>query len=356
MATIFISYRRDDAGADAGRLCDHLSAHFGEEHVFMDVDDISPGSNFVDELDRTLARADILLVLIGPQWLDAEAAGQRRLEDSNDFVRKEVERGLEAGIPIIPVLVRGAQMPSADQLPPALASLAHRQALEVSDTRFRVDVERLIGIIESSADVPPARRPLATRVGIALALLVMVGLLAFGLWREERGTVVQLRSEPAVLSTAAGNALITASNFYDARSNPAGRGIEPRYRTDVSGEAIVVFDGSTGLTWQKSGSGYWNRLDIVKAADYIADLNEQAYGGFSDWRLPTLPEAMSLMQPDKTNDFHIDPVFAAQEAPQMLTADRAPGDRVWVVFLYDGFCATESAGYNAWIRAVRGPG
>ena len=110
---IFISYRRDDTRADAGRLCDRLEAHFGDEQVFMDIDDLKPGQKFVDELNRVLDGCDVLIVLMGSGWLGAQDQnGSLRLMDEQDFVRREVLTALQRGIEIIPVLVNRTPMPT----------------------------------------------------------------------------------------------------------------------------------------------------------------------------------------------------------------------------------------------------
>ncbi len=156
---IFISYRREDSAGHAGRLYDRLSAHFGEEKIFMDVG-IEPGVDFVDQLEEAVASCDVLLVLIGPEWLTADD-GRRRLEEEGDFVHLEVSAALERDIRVIPLLVHGATMPAAHDLPPDLARLARRNALELSDARWRYDVGRLIEVLdrllEPAAPDTPAR-------------------------------------------------------------------------------------------------------------------------------------------------------------------------------------------------------
>ena len=146
---IFVNYRRQDSRADAGRIYDRLSTHFGDDHVFMDIDDINPGENFVQILDDTLDYCAILLVIIGDNWVDSENEdGQRRLDQPNDFVRQEIQRAIERQITVIPVLVGYATMPLQEELPPEIASFCQHQALEISDTHFHPDVDRLIDELE----------------------------------------------------------------------------------------------------------------------------------------------------------------------------------------------------------------
>src|SRR5215471_15898144 len=151
---LFINYRREDSAPYAGRLYDRLTAHFGEDQVFIDIDQIDPGEDFVEVINRKVSACDIAIVAIGPQWLSAtDGSGKRRLDDEEDFVRMEIVAALQRQIRVIPVLVGGAQMPGRHDLPEALAPLSRRNAIELSDTRFHSDVSRLIEAIKRSLAV-----------------------------------------------------------------------------------------------------------------------------------------------------------------------------------------------------------
>lgn len=142
---IFLNYRREDSAGYAGRLWDALVESLGRDTVFMDIDTIAPGSNFVDVIDANLRNCDIALVTIGPNWLSAsEGRNRRRLRNPADFVRLEIEGALARGIQVLPVLVGGARMPSAGDLPPSLQALAYRQAFELSDRRWHDDMATLL--------------------------------------------------------------------------------------------------------------------------------------------------------------------------------------------------------------------
>jgi hypothetical protein len=157
--SIFISYRRDDSAGFAGRLADALEASLGEGSVFRDVDDISPGEDFVAAIEQALASSAALLVVIGRRWLTAtDAAGRRRLDQPQDFVRLEIQLALQRGMRVIPVLVDRATMPSEDQLPGEIAALARRQAVELDDSRWNADIERLLRSLGVAAT--PKRKPL----------------------------------------------------------------------------------------------------------------------------------------------------------------------------------------------------
>ena len=150
MPKIFISYRRDDSGGHAGRLYDRLVQHFGPENVFIDVDTIGPGVDFVEAVNHAVAACDRLIAVIGREWLAAPGArGNRRLDDPEDMVRLEIATAFERGITVIPLLVRGAQPPRATELPDGLKGLASRNALEVTDARFHSDLDRLIEELEA---------------------------------------------------------------------------------------------------------------------------------------------------------------------------------------------------------------
>jgi hypothetical protein len=148
---IFISYRREEAAYPANWLYSLLTEHFGERHVFMDVDDIEPGANFVDVIDAAVASTEVMLALIGDRWLAVtDADGKRRIDDPVDFVRLEIEAALARSIRVIPILVNGARMPRAGDLPASVEALAYRQALELSARRFQLDLGRFLKALDNT--------------------------------------------------------------------------------------------------------------------------------------------------------------------------------------------------------------
>ena len=169
MRAIFISYRRDDSEGQAGRLFKDLAERFGNDSVFMDVVDIEPGRDFRRVIDQQVASCGVLLAMIGKEWIDArDESGRRRLDDANDFVRLETATALKRDIPVIPVLVQGARMPRADQLPTDLQDLAYRNAVELTHARWNSDVEVLVNSLRqqlgvgkpaAAAAAPPATAP-----------------------------------------------------------------------------------------------------------------------------------------------------------------------------------------------------
>ena len=142
---VFLSYRRQSDAHFAGRLYDRLS---DTAEVFMDVDSIDLGVDFVQKIEEHLAGCGVVLVVIGQDWVSAtDPRGRRRLDDPNDFVRLEVEAALRSNARVIPVLVEGATMPDPDDLPPSMAALVRRNGLVVSHARFSADVARLVGAL-----------------------------------------------------------------------------------------------------------------------------------------------------------------------------------------------------------------
>jgi hypothetical protein len=148
---IFISYRREDSAGFAGLIYDRLTQRLGRESVFFDVDNIPVGLDFVDVLSERIEQCDALIAIIGRNWLtSADRRDRRRLDDPNDFVRIEIEAALHRNVPVIPVLVDGAVMPQANDLPDSLKKLVHRKGIEISHARFNADVERLTRALSSS--------------------------------------------------------------------------------------------------------------------------------------------------------------------------------------------------------------
>jgi len=167
---VFISYRREETSGHAGRLYDAIASAFGDANVFMDVD-LAPGVDFVERVTEAVGACDVLLVVIGRNWAGTtDVRGHVRLADRNDFVRLEVETALRrADVAVIPLLVGGAQMPAPDQLPESIRGLSRRNALELSDLRWRYDVGRLIDTLgdllgDGPTDTPDvSARPAAIR-------------------------------------------------------------------------------------------------------------------------------------------------------------------------------------------------
>ncbi|MES9947016.1 MAG: toll/interleukin-1 receptor domain-containing protein [Candidatus Thiodiazotropha sp.] len=150
MANIFISYRREDSADVTGRIHDRLVEHFGDSALFMDVDDIPLGVDFSKYIDEKVGKCEVVLAVIGRDWLSAaDANGNRRLDLPEDFVRIELESALKRNIPVIPLLVRRASMPKAKDLPESIRDFSKRNGMLVRpDPDFRTDCDRLIEGLE----------------------------------------------------------------------------------------------------------------------------------------------------------------------------------------------------------------
>lgn len=154
--SLFLSYRREDSAGHTGRLHDKLAQRWGADRLFWDIDSIAPGEDFVEAIDRTLDQCRLVIVVIGPRWLDVVTEeGLRRIDDAADYHRQEILRAIERRIRLMPVLVGGARMPKPSALPAPLQTLARRHAFEITDKRFSYDTSQLIEAIERQLSLPP---------------------------------------------------------------------------------------------------------------------------------------------------------------------------------------------------------
>jgi uncharacterized membrane protein YhaH (DUF805 family) len=177
---IFINYRRSTTAAAAGRLHDRLEHHFPRQHLFMDVDAIEPGLDFVRTLNERVNACQAFIAVIGPNWASVtDAAGRRRLDSPDDYVRLEIEAALKRDIRVIPVLVDGAQMPAAMELPPSLRPLTHRQAIELSHARFALEVDLLANAIKRATGAIPDKAHEIRSIGPNASLSLIQILFGF---------------------------------------------------------------------------------------------------------------------------------------------------------------------------------
>lgn len=270
---IFINYRRADTSGYAGRLEQELSRRF-PGRVFIDIHTIEVGTDFAEAINREVGKCGVLIVLIGNQWLDITdpKTGKRRLDNPNDFVALEISEALNRNIKVIPVLVEGAKMPEAGDLPAALVGLVRRNAIEITDTRWDYDVEQLIKVLEKTcgnatspvgttartgirtgAETEKVKRGLWTAgkwgvaaiaiaiVSAAATLLVIIVVIIVIALRENQKT-----QSPSVNATGATNA-----NPSEASNPPAARSPE-QWQAVVNlsaAEAQFVFPFDTTGEW-----------------------------------------------------------------------------------------------------------
>ncbi|HLJ06542.1 MAG TPA: toll/interleukin-1 receptor domain-containing protein [Acetobacteraceae bacterium] len=203
MPRITISYRRDDSLGVTGRIFDRLAARYGRETVFRDLESVRVGLDFRAQVRKALSETDIVIAVIGPKWLGPRS-GNNRLMNGADPVRVEIETALRQEVPLIPVLVSGAAMPSAEKLPDTLNSFAYRNALTIDDGRdFDIHISRLFDAIAeileleeatSARTVPPEPlmpRPEAPPATVSSASADLAQLVAErDMLRSERDTFV----------------------------------------------------------------------------------------------------------------------------------------------------------------------
>lgn len=230
MDGIFISYRRDDASGYAGRLYDRLVAQFGAHRVFMDVEGIELGADFVTAIEKAVGSCRVLIVVIGDEWLGIrDAQGRRRLDDPHDFIRLEVAAALSRDIRVVPVLVDGAQMPRAEDLPEPLQGLARRQAVSVHHNQWEGSTAKLVQALQrllgERVDGGHGGLGAGARWGLAMGA---VSALAVGGWwalgargpdPAPPGTLVA--GAPPSTSPAPASPTVTAANPPAAAAGPA---------------------------------------------------------------------------------------------------------------------------------------
>ena len=246
--TIFISYRRDDTQGAAGRLHDHLDDHF---EVFMDVDSMEPGVEFDKAIDMAVSRCDVLLALIGRHWTTSvDANGDRRLDNPDDYVVREVRQALERGIRVIPVLVDGATMPRPDELPPALKPLARRHATHLDHVTFQTQAEELVAKLQRIVAAGPAEPPSTERLPGDAVPTPAHGLTDVGPGHEPPTT------PPAVLETP---------------PSPPSGGRRRLVALAALGLLVLGAVGALILLWPDSGSNGGEGTTSTTAAPQVRD-------------------------------------------------------------------------------------
>lgn len=338
---IFISYRRQDSAYPAGWLYDRLADRFGAEQIFKDVDSIELGDDFVETITNAVGSCDILLALIGQQWLDiAGSDGARRLDDPDDFVRLEIEAALERKVLLIPILVDGATMPASDQLPPSIAPLVRRQALELSPNRFRADTDRLLQVLDRTlADLqdeqesaavpppPPAPAPAPDRgsspvprrmmlAGVAAVAVLGGGVaVAMNMGEDDPKNPASAANDPSPTSEATeppklggpdaplvlahrGGGEEFAWQTLPAYEYAAGIGahIETDVRWTQDGVPVLVHDPTTTPGMECDGGPYtvdetdWSVLQDECRSPAAASNDDKQYG------IPTFDQAVSAVE------------------------------------------------------------
>jgi hypothetical protein len=165
MAKITISYRRDDSMDITGRIFDRLTSRYGRETVFRDIDNIPPGLDFREHIRASIDDSDMLMVVVGPRWMGGDRHGEPRIQSDTDYVRVEVEAALSRRIPVIPLLVGGADMPEPSELPESIRDFAYRNAVAVDSGR---DFDHhMNGLIRATDEIFRRRDDAGTAAGSA---------------------------------------------------------------------------------------------------------------------------------------------------------------------------------------------
>jgi TPR repeat protein len=196
MSKVFISYRREDSQYAVDRIYEALAQRIPKSDIFIDVDNIPPGVDFVDHLSKKVAECDILLAVIGSRWLNAaDETGKKRLDLPGDFVRVEIASALERGIPVVPVLLDGTDIPNAIDLPEDLKALERRNGASINRTSFQNDLDRLMDGLKLGpvgAAAPELAEPEHNAAGLpawikGIAAILILGVMGFFgvLWADE---------------------------------------------------------------------------------------------------------------------------------------------------------------------------
>jgi hypothetical protein len=291
---IFISYRRSDSQWPADRLKQVIAAHVPDpaRDIFMDVDNIPLGVNFVDYLDAQVKQCDVLVALIGQGWLNAMTPGEsaRRLDDPKDIVRNEIAIALKRGIPVVPVLLDGVAMPTAGELPADLSELALRNGVEVRRASFEADAARLVRGLGLAAIAPAARQAQTATApdaappakgGRWIAPVAVAALLAAG----AGAAYVAARAPPAPVQESATEA--SADTTDDAT---AGTGETPPAANLTDDQAFNSWAASSysycearllAPIWNKSISDAKVAMGRKIAANNLAALDEAVTNAYT---------------------------------------------------------------------------
>ena len=295
--TIFINYRREDSIGTAGRLHDRLTQTFGQNNVFMDVDSIPAGIDFAADLNREVAQCDVVLVVIGPEWLNAkDESGGRRLDNPDDFVVIEIAAALTRDIPVIPVLVDGARIPKVSELPDAIKPLARRNAVEVRNAQFGRDAQSLIEKIQGPLiGGPTLRRPWRGKALAGGAALLIIGVGSYVLFQQgmQRGL---LKTDLTNLTNLTPTLQALTHNMQTTDTVEV-RVAEP---SQIVAEAEAKRKADEAER-QRVGAGEKEREQTQAEARYYALINRantEAHAGDYDRAITTFSEAIRL---DPTN-------------------------------------------------------
>jgi hypothetical protein len=319
---IFISHAWEDK-AVVRQLEAELTAAGAE--VWVDHVGIRGGDNLPERISEALEWCNTLLLL----W--SEAASKSR------WVKLEWTNALSLEKAIIPCQLGATKLP---------AILAHSVYIDFRNVDSGID--DLLHALELARKQPSTATP--SQPVERVAQVIHNRLQETAAPPKPKPPQFLLRSRAINnLSEDAVKEMLVEKDFFASDWNTAGKGLAHQYeKLERDGELLVI-DHATGLTWQQTGSP--NYVNYASAEKYIRGLNDNKFGGYSDWRLPTLEEAMSLMEPKKHGDLYKDPIFDNKQR-WIWTADKNPAGAAWYVLFGSGYCLYSAFGYY-YVRAVR---
>jgi TIR domain len=297
---VFISYRRADTAGYAGRLYDILSAQFGRNNTYMDLDTIVGGDDFTAVIEEKISASDALVAVIGDRWLTiAEENGSRRLDNPRDFVRIEVAKALERGIRVIPVLVGGAGMPRADDLPEDLRALCGRQALEIRDVHFHPDAQQLIDVLHNTDHAAGFRPRNVQLKRFVPALLSGVGVIIIAC-----GILLFEKNKPATRSDP--NAVLKKEPASSGAPIPQVQAAKPA--VDVAGKWTATVKYDWGAIYQELFDFEVDGQEVSGIAGFLGDREGEGRtiwnGKLAGNRISFMTKTITMTGKDQTQDKH----------------------------------------------------
>ena len=241
MSAVFISYRRSGAKHSAYRLKDRLKQAFGADKVFIDLEDIQPGLPFADVIKETIARCSVILVVIGPRWLEMQDMhGSRKLDDVDDWVRQEIEAAMASDARVIPVLVDGAPELTPEEVPASLREFAGLQAVRLNEneTYWHFDVDRLIAdIVAADPDLKAEDKPGGVKFSNKVIAALVMGVILLGLVGS-----VDVMDQDSAIAAIVFSVLALALSIWGYQDVQAGRS-----RGRTAAISSIVLAGVVGL-------------------------------------------------------------------------------------------------------------
>jgi beta-lactam-binding protein with PASTA domain len=369
MERVFLSYRRGDAADVVGRIDDRLKQRYGPEYVFRDVDDIKPAANFRKAIAEALRGVACILVVIGPDWLDARSSdGTRRLDQNDDAVRTEIESARTEEVPILPILVRGAEMPPRTALPESISWLSDVNGIQVRpDPDFDGDMDRLAAAIDeitgTSSNGSAMRKRLLQISGIAVVLALIIALGVFAFRAPVVPSLVGLNEVQAsdILQAAGIGVHVRAEQSEIEQGLVVSQDPSPGDRArDVS---LVISEGQRSVVPELIGkalSEVEEEISDIFVLEIVRQPSEQSAGLIVDQfpdagtesetvlifvsegptvELPTIPQLVGLTETEATAaipegvELDIDHVEHSQAEGTVLAQDPEPGARASAVSL-----------------------